>query len=108
MNSQAKTLSIDKSTERPTETAARDLNLTMPPALFEAIAHRAADLVTQESSPDPYLDTKHAAEYLDCGKSRLHTLVSIRRIPHHRDGTRLLFRRSELDEWIRNGGGKRP
>jgi excisionase family DNA binding protein len=49
-----------------------------------------------------------ASEFLACPSSRVYSLVSARRIPHHRDGSRLLFRRSELDEWVQRGGAKRP
>ena len=30
------------------------------------------------------------------------------RIPHYKDGSRLLFDRGELQEYVRNGGSKRP
>jgi excisionase family DNA binding protein len=42
-----------------------------------------------------------------CPKSRIYDLVSARRIPHERDGSRLLFRRSALDGWVTSGGGRR-
>jgi excisionase family DNA binding protein len=55
-----------------------------------------------------WLDVEHAAEHLSCPRSRIYALVSARRIPHHKDGSRLLFRREELDDWVRAGGGRRP
>lgn len=55
-----------------------------------------------------WLDVDGAARHLACPRSRIYALVSSRRIPHHRDGSRLLFRREELDEWVRTGGGVRP
>jgi len=55
-----------------------------------------------------WLDVGAAAEHLACPRSRIYALVSARRIPHHKDGSRLLFRREELDEWVRLGGGRRP
>jgi excisionase family DNA binding protein len=56
----------------------------------------------------PWLDVGHAAEHLSCPRSRIYALVSARRIPHYKDGSRLLFRREELDDWVRAGGGRRP
>jgi hypothetical protein len=57
-----------------------------------------------------YLTTSEAAEYLRCLKTdgnlnpnRLHKLASQGRIPHRREGDRLLFVRSELDEWLDSG-----
>jgi excisionase family DNA binding protein len=85
------------------------LTLGVPGELVEAIAERAAELLTEQMPPpSPYLDVDGAAEYLACSSSRIYALTSTRRIPHHRDGSRLLFRREELDAWIERGGGKRP
>ena len=47
------------------------------------------------------MDVAGAAEFLACGKDRIYALVSARRIPHHRDGSRLLFDRAELREYVR-------
>jgi excisionase family DNA binding protein len=41
---------------------------------------------------------KRAAEFLACPRSRIYALVSARRLPHHHDGSRLLFDRRELRE----------
>ena len=87
------------------------LALDVPPELLEAIAARAAELVGERQAPDDgdgWMTVAEAAEYLRCPKSRVYSLVSARRIPFEKDGSRTLFRRSELDEWVRNGGGKRP
>lgn len=56
----------------------------------------------------PWLDVEGAAKHLACPRSRIYALVSVRRIPHYKDGSRLLFRREELDDWVRAGGGRRP
>jgi excisionase family DNA binding protein len=74
-------------------------------AVVEAAAARVmAALPVQE--PQGWLDTAGAAEYLCCSRHRIYTLVSARRIPHEREGGRLLFDRAKLDEWVREGGGK--
>ena len=83
--------------------------MTVPPELFERIAERAAELVTErDGATDPWLTVAEAAEHLRCTPSRMYSLVSARRIPFHKDGSRTLFRRSELDEWVRSGGARCP
>jgi excisionase family DNA binding protein len=85
------------------------VTLGVPGELVEMIAERAADLLAEQMpSVSPYLDVDKAADYLACSPSRIYALTSTKRIPHHRDGSRLLFRREELDAWIERGGGKRP
>jgi len=60
-------------------------------------------------SKDRWLNAAQAAEHIGAPVSRIYALTSARRIPHHKDGSRLLFRRSELDEWVRTiGGARRP
>jgi excisionase family DNA binding protein len=59
------------------------------------------------AEPSGWLDVQAAADYLACPRSRIYALVSARRIPHCKDGSRLLFRASELDEWVRSGGARR-
>lgn len=50
------------------------------------------------------------ASYIGAPRSRVYALASCKpaRIPVVRDGSALLAKRSELDEWIRDGGGRRP
>ena len=60
------------------------------------------------SAPEPWLDVAGAAEHLACPTSRIYALASAKRIPVERDGSRLLFRRDELDRWVEAGGAKRP
>jgi excisionase family DNA binding protein len=85
------------------------LTLGLPDELVEQIAARAAELVVERpAEPDGFLDVTGASKYLACRTSRIYSLVSAGRIPHHRDGSRLLFDRAELREYVRNGGAKRP
>ena len=89
--------------------SANALNFSFPPDRVEAIAARAAELVADRPrEADGFLDVAGAAEFLACPPSRIYALVSARRIPHHRDGSRLLFDRDELRAWVRAGGAKRP
>jgi excisionase family DNA binding protein len=77
--------------------------------LVEQAAVRAAELLAEHvTEPDGFLDVNGAAEFLVCPKSRIYALVSASRIPHYKDGSRLLFDRGELQEYVRNGGSKRP
>jgi len=85
------------------------VSLAVPPELVEAVAVRAAELVAaQARQPDGFLDVAGAAEYLACPKSRIYSLVSARRIPFHKDGSRTLFDRVELRRYVEQGGAVRP
>jgi excisionase family DNA binding protein len=72
------------------------------------LADRVADLLAERglngagapADPDPWLDVDSAAEYLACKPKRLYDLKSQGRIRFARDGSRLLFRRSWLDEYV--------
>lgn len=76
---------------------------------LEAIAERAAQIVLdRQTDLSPWLNTQQAADYLACTTDRLYDLKQVGHIPYYKDGSRLLFRRDELDEWLRKGGGTRP
>lgn len=75
---------------------------------LDTLAERLLPHLKTPAQPDGWLTVGEAAEYLRCPKSRVYSLVSARRIPFVKDGSRTLFRRSELDSWLRVGGGKRP
>ncbi len=85
------------------------VSLTLPPEVLEAIAERAAEILAgRQPVASGYLDVDGAAEFLACPKSRIYALVSADRIPHEKDGSRLLFDRDELRAYVVNGGAKRP
>ena len=84
------------------------LALNLPDELLEAIADRVLDRLDRSAESTGYLDVAGAAEFLACGKSRIYALVSAKRIPVHRDGSRLLFDPSELREYVERGGARRP
>lgn len=78
-------------------------------ALAQRLAPRMSEaLASPPSSSQAWLGVAAAAEHLSCPTSRVYALVSARRIPFHKDGSRTLFRRDELDAWVRNGGARRP
>ena len=86
------------------------VTLDIADEMVERIAERAAELFADRQSAmvGGYLDVAGAAEFLACPRSRIYALVSARRLPHHHDGSRLLFDREELREYVRNGGARRP
>jgi excisionase family DNA binding protein len=85
------------------------LSVPVPEGFVEQVATRVAEILgAREPLPEPWVGVREAAEHLACPKSRIYALVSARRIPHRRDGSRLLFRRSELDAWLEAGGARRP
>jgi excisionase family DNA binding protein len=89
-----------------------ELTVALPDELLEVVARRAADILAErqgnEVAGDGFLDVVGASEFLSCPKSRLYSLVSAGRIPHHRDGSRLLFDRAELRTYVHSGGARRP
>jgi hypothetical protein len=87
------------------------LALALPDDIVEAIAARAAEIVADRPAvgEDGWLrGADRIAAYIDCPRSRVYALTSARRIPVHHDGSALIARRSELDRWVRDGGGVRP
>ncbi len=86
------------------------LTFELTPEAVERIAERAAELVAERNghAQDSWLSVAEAAEHLRCTPSRIYSLVSARRVPFHKDGSRTLFRRSELDDWVRSGSGRCP
>ncbi len=86
------------------------LEVSVPADLVDAIATRAAELAADmvAARPEPWIGVDAAAAFLACPRSRIYSLVSARRIPHCHDGSRVLFKASDLDQWVRDGGGIRP
>lgn len=48
-----------------------------------------------------WLNSDQAARYLACSKRRLYDLVMLRKLEPQRDGRRLLFKRSDLDGYLK-------
>lgn len=87
-----------------------NVTLDLPPEVLDAIADRVLERLADQATPEPagYLDVAGAAGYLACNKSRVYALVSAGRLPHYKDGSRLLFLPCELRSYVRNGGARRP
>lgn len=83
-----------------------EITLTLPPTALEAIARRVLELLAEEGSANgaaslpEYLNVEEAAEYLRCSKQRIYDLLSARRLPKYRDGSRVLLKRSDLDSYL--------
>lgn len=85
------------------------IEIKVPAEVIETIAESVASQLGERlrAQPEKWIGVQEAAAHLACPKSRIYDLVSARRVPHERDGSRLLFRRSELDAWVSGGGGLR-
>lgn len=89
------------------------LSVELPDALLEQLAERVAAMLAERQAPadDAWLrGAEQIGEYIDAPASRVYSLATCEppRIPVHRDGSALIAKRSELDAWVRAGGGKRP
>lgn len=70
---------------------------------------RLRELVDVEpEARSPWLTAPEAADYLGCPVSRIRKLTMTGELPCHRDGRRVLYRRDELDAFVRNGGAVSP
>lgn len=80
--------------------------LTFPPEMIEAIAAQVAERIfeAQEPKAEPYLTRAQAAEYLACAPKRISELTEREAIRFYADGSRKLYRRSDLDEYLSGSG----
>ena len=88
------------------------MSASLPPELA-ALLEQLADLVAtrvaaaqqaageQASARALWLNAESAARYLDWPRQRLYKLTARGEIPHYKHEGRLVFRRDELDEWMR-------
>jgi excisionase family DNA binding protein len=85
------------------------IDIKVPTEVMEMLAVSVASQLGERLrvQPEQWIGVEQAAAHLACPKSRIYDLVSARRVPHERDGSRLLFRRSDLDSWVSSGGGRR-
>lgn len=51
-----------------------------------------------------FLDVQLLADYIHVSKSLIYKMVSKNSIPHVKLGTRTLFERNQIDNWVINGG----
>ena len=50
-----------------------------------------------------YLDVKMTSEYLHVSRSLIYQWVSNDFIPHEKAGSRIIFIRDKIDQWVSNG-----
>ncbi len=51
-----------------------------------------------------FLDVKQLADYMHVSTSMIYKMVSNQTIPFSKIGTRALFDRVQIDDWVINGG----
>lgn len=51
-----------------------------------------------------FMDVPACAEYIHLAKSTVYKMVSNKTIPFSKIGTRTLFDRVQIDQWVINGG----
>jgi hypothetical protein len=97
---------------RHAESRAGAITRDLAVQLVEQIAELAAELIARRQSAatnDGWLrGADKIAAYIDAPRSRVYGLASAGRIPVHHDDSALIARRSELDAWLLDGGGRRP
>jgi hypothetical protein len=94
-----------------TSDLARLLICELPDDALDELVTRLVPRLSRvaSASSDPWLrGAQKIARYIDCPVSRVYALASAGRIPVERDGSSLIARCSDLDRWVREGGGKRP
>jgi excisionase family DNA binding protein len=81
-----------------------EARLVLPEELVDAIAERAAALVLERlgepTAASPFLTVVEAAEFLRCERQRVYDLLSAGRLARHKDGSRVLVSRAELEAHV--------
>jgi len=93
------------SSSRPHEP---ELSIVVSAGVVDEIVDRVAERILAAGLPtvEPWVGVNDVAAHLSCRRQRIYDLVGRRgagQIPHRRDGTRLLFRLSEVDAWLAHG-----
>jgi excisionase family DNA binding protein len=79
--------------------------LDIPPEALRAIEDRVVARIKKAAySDEAYVDAKRAAEHLACSTDAIYRGVRAGRIPYRKNGSRYLFRLSELDAGLEVGG----
>lgn len=73
--------------------------LTVPNELVEAVADRVVERLGPPRL-EQWVGVKEAAAHLACRPQRIYDLTSRGALPHRKDGSRLVFRLSELDRYL--------
>lgn len=78
------------------------VEVTLTPVTLAELARLLTPYLPVEEPPEssPYLTVAEAAVYLRSSRQRVYDLVSSRRLPRHKDGSRVLIRRSDLVAYL--------
>jgi hypothetical protein len=69
--------------------------------LASAVAREIADELAEKlDAPEDWVDVERTARHLCCKPQRIYDLCSRSGLPHTKEGTRSLFKLSELDAWL--------
>lgn len=70
----------------------------------ERLAHRVAEIVAAQTQPSPpsppFLSVREASDLLRSSRQRVYDLLSDGRLTRHKDGTRVLIRRDEIERYL--------
>jgi excisionase family DNA binding protein len=83
--------------------------IRLPDELVDLIAEQVAEILASRFEPppaSPYLTVEEAAEYLRAEKHRVYDLLSSGRLTRHKDGSRVLVERSELEAYLAGRDGR--
>ena len=78
------------------------VQVSLAPETLAALAELLAPYLPQPAAPEasPYLTVTEAAAYLRSRRQRVYDLLSSRRLPRIKDGSRVLIRRADLDAYL--------
>jgi excisionase family DNA binding protein len=79
------------------------LGFRFPDSFVGEVADRVAELLAERFAPrasSPYLTVDEAAEFLRAKPHRVYDLLSSGRLTRHKDGSRVLVERAELEAWV--------
>ena len=78
--------------------------VTLPSDFVDQVAQRVIELLALQAptaqQPESWLTVNQAADYLACERQRIYNLTSQRRLQYAKDGSRVLFRRQWLDDYL--------
>ena len=60
--------------------------------------------IIYEEMEDRFFDVQNLAKYIHLSKSIIYRMVRTQSIPYIKLGTRTLFERNQIDNWVINGG----
>ena len=96
---------VEKAAGKITRTSVT-LGLELFDSLVESIAKRVESSINPSSSEktassaNPFMSVREAADFLRIRPSTIYLWVSENKIPHSKIGSRLLFKREELDQFV--------